>query len=401
MAELITYSRENIFDNLSARLNISNNNRDSFTRIISEVIGSELEAVEKEAVRSFRNEQIENLSGEELESYVFNNYGLNRFPARKAYSNQIQISTNSEFNFGDLNDGANIRIPKGTELGIDFNFESIVFVTKEDYILESDSSSMIISIEALEPGSNYNIASESLNYLNFQDYSKSDNQELTIYQLHDISNGSDEESDESLRLRGIRFLERRTNLNKNALFASLLNEPSIFDFEIIESYYGIGSVGIAIKGYGYGRVSNDEIQKVNEIISEFRFLGQRIEVVLPIEVRLDLKMNVRSSQLLENQDKESLKNEIKKFLLDEIKMMEFQKRFLLKELSDRVLSRFPIENVHSENVFTEAFISKMERFSSEVNPISLDVNSTESIALGMDETFVNASLVVEIGDPSL
>ena len=96
MAELTVYPRERLLDNLSNRLNISNNNRDSFTRIISEVIGSELEAVEKEAVRSFRNEQIENLSGEELEEYVYNNYGLNRFPAKKAYSNQIQISAGEE-----------------------------------------------------------------------------------------------------------------------------------------------------------------------------------------------------------------------------------------------------------------------------------------------------------------
>jgi len=394
MAELITQARSNLNDALRSALNISNENRDSFTSIISELIGGELEVVEREVLSAFRNEQLENLSGENLESYVFNQYGLIRFPARRAYSNEIQLNVTSASVFGDLNDGANITLPAGTELGVDSNFVSVVFLLKEEVVLDSLASSVQVSVEAKEPGSSYNIRGENLIYIDSP--VSSSNGSISIYQPYDISNGSDLESDESLRIRAIRFLERRTNLNKNSLFASMLNEPSIFDFEIIESYFGIGSIGVVIKGFGYGRVSNDEIEKVREIIAEFQFLGQRIEVVLPIEARLDLTVDIKSTQEISADEKETLQNSINKFILDELKLMEFQGMLSLRNVSNRVLESFAVEAIGEQNIFSEAYISKMERFSSETNPIRLDHSSSEGFFLSSDETITNVRIDITL-----
>ena len=43
MAELVRYSRERILNQLNSRLGLTDTNRDSFSRIISEVIGNELD----------------------------------------------------------------------------------------------------------------------------------------------------------------------------------------------------------------------------------------------------------------------------------------------------------------------------------------------------------------------
>ena len=400
MAELIRYSRERILDQLNSRLGLTSENRDSFARIISEIIGSELEAIEDEVLGMFRNEQIENLSGEELENYLFNMYNINRIPSRKASSDVFQIRTNLNQTFGEINDQNDIVIPSGTRISADANFENIVFLTQEDVTLFSDETVVFIPIIAENPGASYNCTEGALRFIEFENYTKSEEDLLRCENIYDISNGSDEESDESLRIRGITFLERKSNLNKNSLFAALLNESSIFQFEIIESYYGIGSIGVLVKGHGYGQVSENDLLKVRSIINEFEFLGQNIEVVSPREVNLNLSLTLKSPIELEENEKILLENEIKTFIVNELKSMEFRKQINIREVYNGILNNFNVLKLNNTQFnFDTILMNKIERFETDLSYLNIDPLGISTIELEVDETFANPIVNLSILNP--
>jgi hypothetical protein len=396
MAELVTYSRENILNQLEARLGLNNQNRDSFARILSEVIGSELEAVEREIIDSFRDQQLENLTGEELEDYVFNNYNISRYASRRATANNFQVTVSAGESFGELNNNNDIIIPAGTRISTDDSYSAVVFKTTAPITLPSDISFISTSIEAENPGSSYNTVASSLRYIDFTDYSQGSDSLLVVSNPYDISNGSDQESDFSLRLRAMRFLERKSTLNKSALFSGLLNEPSIFDFDLIESYYGIGSIGVLVRGHGYGRVSDADIEKVKQIISEFKFLGQMIEVVTPREVTLNLNLTVISRTVLNDAERVILTNEINNFIYSELKNMEFERNISLNSLSTKVLERFNIEASENSNVFTGAQISKIERFAFDISYREVNLIGLGLISLEIDETLTTPVIDITV-----
>ena len=403
MAELVTYSRETILEQLSTRLGLTNANRDSFARIISEVIGSELEAVERELLSEFRNEQIENLSGDALEDNLFNAFNITRFPARHAKSEWLELTAYAGDSFGEINNDSDIIVPAGTRISLTPFFDSVNFVTTEEVVLSKDSTVAYVEIIAENPGSSYNCTEESLRYIDFVGYSQSEIETLKIRNIYDISNGSNKESDFSLRLRGLRFLESRSVLNKSALFAGILNEPSIFDFELIESYYGIGTLGVVVKGHGYGQVSDEDLAKVQQIISEFKFPGQAIEMVLPREVILTFDLNLVSKRPLNEQELAELENTISNFIRDSLKEMEFRRAISLKAVYDLILTNFNVQKPSGTiSNFTNMRVNKIERFeTASAGGLELNPNSQADVFLGLDETLATPKISINISNPKV
>lgn len=397
MAELVRYSRERILNQLNSRLGLTDETRDSFSRIISEVIGNELEAIEEEILDMFRNEQLENLSGASLEEYLFNTYNMNRLPASYAKSDYLQLYTANNQAFGFINNGNDIIIPEGTRVGDQPDFNGIIYLTTTEVVLGFNESFAVVPVIAESVGSSYNCFKDVLRYIDFENYSNSEEGLLLCRNIYDISNGADEENDDSLRFRGITFLERRSNLNKNALFAALLNEQSIFQFEIIESYYGIGTIGVLVKGHGYGEVSNDDVLRVQSIISEFEFLGQRIEVVLPRQVKLRLSLALKSNVNLDSNEKQQLINEIKSFIKLSLKQMEFIKRISIREIYNEILTNFNVRKLSSsQSNFDKIDMDKQERFGVASNYVEISTLGPGIINLSVDESFADPEIEIEI-----
>ena len=103
-----------------------------------------------------------------------------------------------------------------------------------------------------------------------------------------------------------------------------------------------------------------------------------------------------TSPSIDDDEKETLQNSINKFILDELKLMEFQRMLSLRNISNRVLENFAVEAIGEQNIFSEAYISKMERFSSETNPIKLDHKSAEGFFLSSDETITNVRINITL-----
>lgn len=401
MAELVTYSRETILEQLSTRLGLTNANRDSFARIISEIIGSELEAVERELLSEFRNEQIENLSGDALEDNLFNAFNITRFPARHAKSEWLELTAYAGDSFGEINQDSDILIPAGTRVSLTPFFDSVNFVTTGEVVLSKESSLAYVEVIAENVGSSYNCTEGSLRHIDFNNYSQSEMDTLKVRNIYDISNGSNKESDFSLRFRGLRFLESRSVLNKSALFAGVLSEPSIFDFELIESYYGIGTLGVVVKGHGYGQVSNEDLTKVQQIISEFKFPGQAIEIVLPREVTLTFDLNLVSKSVLNEQELLELKNAISNFIRDSLKEMEFRRAISLGNVYQLILANFNVQKPSGTiSHFTNMRVDKIERFeTASAGGIDLSPHSQANVLLGLDETLATPSINITISNP--
>jgi hypothetical protein len=387
-------SKENLLSKLKSRMDISATNKDSSIAILAEIIGSEIETVKDEIYEKFHNNQIENLSDEVLEQKAFNLYGIRRIPPTRASSNKFSFYTDASTNFGGINDGIAITVPSGTKISVSSNVEdeSIVFIITEEVFLEAEMGYARFYAEALGTGSNYNVGRNTLKYCDFKTYSDYNLGSLKVLNEEDISNGSEEENDSSLRIRAINFLSENSNKNKESLFLSGLRESSVFQFEIIESYFGIGTIALIVKGHGLSQVSEVDLNRIrNRVIPSIKVLGQSVfvERAKDVTINLILTGSFGNTRLAEN-EKELEKTSIKKFIRETLKINEYENSINFKVLSETLISDFnlikPISGSNSL-IFSNIEVSISDR---EVGGSSTsDYTNLNTLDLNLDESLVS------------
>ncbi len=343
--------RENLLDALTARLNVDGSS-DSVVAVLAEVIGDEIEKIENEIYDYFYRNNINNSEGEDLDQVAASDWNVNRLAATAASSNKFYFYV-IEGTFGDINRGNNITIPSGTLLGIvnEVSSGSIVYRTTEDIVLPADNNSTAFFAEATSVGADQNVAEQSISYHNFTNYTAEAENLLLVTNLEAITNGAEEENDSSLRTRCVGQQQLQVERNKNYIYLSLLKETSIYNFEIIESYFGIGTVGIIVKGQGNGPVSPEVISSLQTILQdEAQFLGQRIEVVNGLKLRFQINISCEARDgNLNAEGKASLFERIKRRLFEEIKNQEVNNLINFATIENTLKSEFDIMNVGSNN----------------------------------------------------
>lgn len=380
MATIVKYNsdltlKENLKSRLQSRFQTTFETNDSNLAILADVIGDELIRVRNESIQTIESSQMSSASGEALNDLAFNTYGISRKPATK--SEVLNIERNLYFYvdagvFGDINNGGDITIPRGTRISSDQFFEtnqtSIIYEVDSDYVLSSDVGIGYVGATALTFGFENNVDSDSLNFHNFSTYTDFNQGLLKVSNRYPILNGSEEETDNNLKFRLSNYIQAKTNLNIDNLNLTSLEINGLAEARIIPNYYGIGTVGVVL--FGSGNQSNDRLENIFQgRVNELNFLNKSIVVSKGIKVFVDLNLKVFiRKNAFNTEEKLTLTRDIKAIIYDSMRDQENSSNINLNLVTEvvkrRVGSRDVIgfgERSTSNNSFEEVFLRKTDR----------------------------------------
>ena len=380
-----TNRREALLSRLRDRLNL-NGESDSPIAVLAEVLGSEIETVENEIYDYFYRNNISTSSEEDLETLASSDYDTNRRPATRASSAYFYFYTDTTF--GDINGGDDIVIPEGTLLGMSnpVSNSEVIFETKEQIVLRADLEYSNFYAESRSTGSSQNVNVDTIRFHNFTNYTSAAQNLLRVSNNAPITNGSDREVDQSLRTRCVGRNQRQVERNKNYIFLSLLEESSVFSFDIIESYFGIGTVGVIVRGNGNNEVDDEKLQEFQDLIAtEVKHLGQKVIFSKGLKVVLDLDISLQlTNQSLTQVEIANMENEIRSFVFREIKNQEVSKVINWNSIQGRVLDNFSVQiNSRANSMYTSVTVSKED--TNVGAPEVLILNKDNSLVIENDE----------------
>lgn len=317
--------KQNLLDTLKTRLKINTNYKDSVLSILAEVVGGEIERIENEIYDHFYKTSLSNAENIDLDEVGSSEYNISRLPATLANSNKFffYVLTGS---FGDINNSSDITIPSGTLISTSNSSTSneVVYATTEEIVLSATNNNQSFYAEAQTLGSSQNITELSLQFHNFTNYIEYDENSLKVTNTETITNGSDEETDEFFRTRCAGQAQLQVERNKNYIYLTLLKETDVYDFEIIESFYGIGTIGVVVKGGGNGPVSDAVLNNLNDMIQdEAQHLGQFIGFTRAFKVNFRVEIDCTATNTnLTQIEKSNLELEIAERFFEILKEQE-------------------------------------------------------------------------------
>ena len=149
--------------------------------------------------------------------------------------------------FGDINGGEDILPERGTIISTKTGGEGITFRLVVDLTLSASSNLAWASVEATNPGSDYNVGANALIHHDFEDYSNYLNETLKVTNVHAVGSGKDFENDTNYRYRLSNKITDAEAGNEIALRLAALSVPGVADVLMKQHYRGIGTWGIIIK----------------------------------------------------------------------------------------------------------------------------------------------------------
>lgn len=363
--------KKNIENRLKSSLGYAYSGEDSMVNIISDIVGEELNLLNIQNNELFLQNQISNAVGENIDRLAFNMYGINRIPGQ--YAGVTDVEKNVYFyteknSFGEVNGGESIIIPAGTYIGSQYDLENskIRYVVTKDVTLEEYSNVAFVSVRAENIGSEFNADTSTLVFHDFEGYVDSINKSLLVENRFPIINGSDEESDNNFKYRISTYLEAVSNKNYDLLSLRLLEIPGVYDFEIIPSYYGIGTTGIIL--FGAGREISSKMIGLAEIkIAELRSMGENIYVSEGIDVFLDFDIRFYYKKGMLQEDVDRKTNNFRQKLFSLIKNQERFGNINLNEISSLLKEQFNSKEItgfgssNSNNIFENMFYRKSDK----------------------------------------
>ena len=363
--------KKNIENRLKNSLGYAYSGEDSMVNIISDIVGEELNLLNIQNNELFLQNQISNAVGENIDRLAFNMYGINRIPGQYASSTDLEKNVyfyTEKNSFGEVNAGESIIIPAGTYIGSQYDLENskIRYVVTKDVTLEEYSNIAFVSVRAENIGSEFNADTSTLVFHDFEGYADSINRSLLVENRFPIINGSDEESDNNFKYRISTYLEAVSNKNYDLLSLRLLEIPGVYDFEIIPSYYGIGTTGIVL--FGAGReISSKMLGLAETKIAELRSMGENIYISEGIDVFLDFDIRFYYKKGMLQEDVDRKTNNFRQKLFSLIKSQENFGNINLNEISNLLKEEFNSKEItgfgssNSNNIFENMFYRKSDK----------------------------------------
>lgn len=314
--------KSDLIDSLKNSIQTNRTTPDSVLNTLGNILGDSLNSFTTDMNNFYNQSVLENASGENLDRLSYSLYGNSISRISSRYAKSLKEEKNVEFTvegngtFGTINNGNDIIIPKGTRIAPNNLFDSlnnIIYQTLEDVILYKNDNYAFVSIIAMSPGKDFNVAQNSLIRHNFKNYAQFDLNKLLINNRFPILNGSNKEEDRFFLARIKNHISTlRMNSFDNITFESY-KVPGLLDIRIIDSYYGIGTTGIVV--FGAGQQSTEELARiVKQRLLETTRAGSKFYVITPIYCYIDFELTIKVSSNMSDSNKNNLKNRILNYL---------------------------------------------------------------------------------------
>lgn len=308
---------------IQRRTSITNFDRDSKTRALTDTFVDEQLEVREELVTAFQANQLDNAQGPDLDR-IGESLGLPRRLASFAEVSDIELSLTffvQTGDFGSINGGAPITIPAGSGILISSspnNNESgaqIDYELTESITLPALESLGFASARAVISGSRHNVGTFVLTQHNFTDYVDSASNSLQVTNRYPILTGREEELDNTYRFRISQRYNSLLQVNSSKILLTGLQVPGVTNAIANSGYFGIGSVGIIVKG-PEGQANARLVGGVQQQIESFRAPGMRMNAILPTEVAFDIELEVQLAKKISTAEQNTLRRSINRIALD-------------------------------------------------------------------------------------
>lgn len=323
MADVILSTSKEYTDYLKAemhaRLRSKNSFNDSTINFLADIVGQTVDQNKRELSQIYSSSLLSRASGIELEVLVYNMFGFTRRPASYATSfkeeKNVMFYVNSQnaATFGDINDGQNILIPKGTLIGSSSSFDSLdnaVYSVLNDTVLPANSSTKFVDVIAVTPGTSSLVSETTLINHNFSNYFDNSLNSLKVTNRFPVINANDTESDEDFRNRAVHFIDSQRIGSLDSITSSALSIPGIVNAIVISGYYGIGTTAVVCKGVDQ-ESSIRLVSDVQKTLDTLSLVGGNFYAIPPTYVNLNLNLRLSVSETLSLQEINNLKSLIK------------------------------------------------------------------------------------------
>lgn len=416
MADVILSTSKEYTDYLKSemhtRLRTRNNFNDTTINFLGDIVGQTVDQNKKELAQIYSSSLLSRASGVDLEVLVYNLFGLTRRPASYATSFKEEknvmfyVNSQNSVTFGDINNGQDILIPKGTLIGSSSAFDSpdnAVYSVIVNTILPANSSTKFVDVIAVTPGSSSLVSETTLINHNFSNYFDNSLNPLKVTNRFPVINGSDTESDDDLRNRAVHFIDSQRIGSLDNITSSALSIPGILNAIVIPGYYGIGTTAVVCKGVDQ-ESSIRLISDVQKTLDTLSLPGGNFYAIAPVYINLNLKLRLNVSESISTQEIDNLKNLIKSEIFSFARNNTSQ--FVnLNSLSNELARKISISSraraalvknngtQFGDSVFFEINISKN---SLSTEPANLESISNLQLFLKQEEVLSSGNIEIEV-----
>ena len=242
--------------------------------------------------------------------------------------------------FGDINGGASIVLPAGTVVSSEEGDSGITYRTTLTITLSSALSEAFVPVEAIQPGAQSNVGSNTLSFHNFTNYSDFLNDTLNVDNPNGIFTGRDLESDTNYRFRISQQVVAAEAGNLTAIRLAALSVPGVADIELSTFARGIGTYDVLIKSITPS-VSDTLREAVQAAISEVTSQGIIGLARRPKETGMAFEITIyyrtTPGESLTNSVKETIENNVIENLTNYVNSLDIGEEFIINEAVQRVL----------------------------------------------------------------
>lgn len=312
----ITILRE-FRDNITARTDITNFDKDSKVRALSDTLTKELIDIRNQSIQAFQANQLSNSRGDNLDQFG-NSRGvprnINTFCQVLEEERNLALYVESG-TFGDINSANSILIEEGTiiystpnnnELGATINYRTL-----KSYTLDATASLQYISARAETSGSVSNVGQGVLRNHQFTNYSDSINGTLKVINFYPILNGQQSERDDQYRFRISQNYNRLHQNSDARILLTSLNVPGVLEVKPITGFFGIGTVGVVVLGAD-NQSNNALVEAVQVRLNRFKGPSGLMQAVPATQASVELELDVKTSRTLTQQEQARLTAQIRR-----------------------------------------------------------------------------------------
>lgn len=226
--------------------------------------------------------------------------------------------------------GYDIIIPAGTVVQTG-GPEVLRYVTTQDAVLQGTLLNISAIVEAVEPGSKYNIGSGSITVMVTPPAGVT-----SVSQTVACQGGTDNESDESLRRRLLEVCLTPVIGGSPGYYQTLaLSQNGVGKVKVLPAYRGGGTLDVVVYGSG-GALTQSQLEQLQTLFDEQRALGIDVAVRQTITTPMNLELELAVE---EGWDYDAVRESCQSALIREMGRLEIGEPWLLARIFQVVMDQ--------------------------------------------------------------
>lgn len=355
-------------ERLSRETNLTRIEPGSVTRHAMDVMYAELHAIEDNAQAGQGEANPLSASGPYLALWA-DLYGVRAQVGRRAWAaasdQNVRLYVESG-TFGDLNDGQPITIDPesfrifGSSLTIrDDGLKEelpVSYRVLEPVVLAAGASEAYITIQAMQPGPDFNVAAFSLNEHNFSSYASFPNKKLLVRNELPILNGTSDGNDDSLRFELSRAFGTRDEGVAQRAVALLDALPGVSEVYFEPNYSGSGTIDFFLDAESF-QIPESMLSDATTLLQTLYQSGAQFNVSSVKRIGLSITSQIRFKRGVTEEVRNAAIESVRSYLMDRILESGTGGKLDLGETARQISLTSPlIERVGDGNGFDEVIV---------------------------------------------